>query len=567
MAKNGQHTVLKKLFVLMLVFASPTSAQNSGADHVALREALDRRDAESTLLAKAVTSGDLEALRSWGLMGPEACKAIRPYLEGADAVKVEALAGLAYCGGEEARDQVFELAQSATTPAVQQAALEALGFIVPEGERQSHVDLVSAVLQSNASDEVKASAIYGLMQNITYAGLEPADFQWLDISYFLNAAQKPGRLGFEAAYFLIRLQRLASVLPPDAVKTALDADVPVGQAYLLARVAGQFRELAPALMAAAEGHKSDNMSDRRIAVSAVRALGSMADPQSRTYLLTLLLDAAPTFQHLALTALAARQDADAIVQQRIRDFVADENPWLAVTALRALVGMEDAGVGEVAARWLSDDDAYRAFVAQGLLSQSEEGRAVLNDYAAANANTPRGRAAARAADPASGPATEPRKTPNWSLVQSYRNRELVLETSRGTICIRPSQKAPYAAANFMLLADSGKLDNMLWHRVIPGFVAQAGQSEDESLQTWGSIREEWSNESHEPGTVGLATAGRDTGGTQFFINLEHNRHLDGRYTVFGRVSKGMDAAYEMQEGDVIERATTERAPSAACAAP
>ena len=68
----------------------------------------------------------------------------------------------------------------------------------------------------------------------------------------------------------------------------------------------------------------------------------------------------------------------------------------------------------------------------------------------------------------------------------------------------------------------------------------------------GSIREEWTHVSiHDIGSVGVATAGRDTGGTQFFINTGHNLHLDGRYTVFGRVEEGLSAAFDLHEGDMI----------------
>lgn len=556
--------VLKALF--LIVAASALAQPQAGSSlYSEVREAIDRREIAPTLLAKSVDSGDIDVLRLWGLMGEGACAAIRPYLEYSDAIKVKALEGLAHCGGTGAPDRPLELAANSENEEVRKAALEALGFIVPETHRHRHIDIVADTLLSNASDDIKASAIYGLMQNVTYAGLSPQDLRRLDLGRILEAAQKPGRLGFESAYFLIRLQGLGSVLSGPEVEKALAADVPVGQRYLLARLAGQLGSvMSDPLIALGRGHTSANADDRRVAVSAVRALGNLSDPQSRTFLMTLLLGADPEFRHLAIAALAARPDADAIVQQRLWDFVEDESPWVSVTALRSLVRLENPGVLDVAEHWLAGDDYYRAFVALGMLAQTDEGRAKLQAYAATHPDTVRGREAAIARDPSIEAATSPRDTPKRSLVQSYRSRQMVLQTSRGPVCILPSVEAPYAAANFMLLADSGKMDGMLWHRVIPGFVAQAGQSEDRSLANWGSIREEWSAEGHQPGTVGLATAGRDTGGTQFFINLENNRHLDGRYTVFGRVVQGMDVAYNLKEGDRIEKAWTAKADASVC---
>lgn len=556
--------VLKALF-LIVAASAVAQPQTDSSLYSEVREAIDRRENTPALLAKSVESGDIDVLRLWGLMGEDACEAIRPYLESSDAIKVKALNGLAYCGGTDAPGRPLELAANSENEGVRKAALEALGFVVPETHRHRHIDIVADTLGSDTSDDIKASAIYGLMQNITYAGLSPQDLRRLDLHSILEAAQKPGRLGFESAYFLIRLQGLASVFSGPQIEQALAADVPVGQRYLLARLAGQLGSvMSDPLIALGRGHTSTSAGDRRVAVSAVRALGSLSDPQSRTFLMTLLLGANPEFKHLAITALAARPDADAIVQQRIWDFVEDESLWVSVAALRSLVRLEDPGVLDIAERWLAGDDYYRAFVALGMLAQTDEGRAKLQAYAAAHPDTVRGREAAIALDPSIEAATSPRNTPKRSLVQSYRNRQLVLQTNRGLVCILPSAEAPYAAANFMLLADSGKMDSMLWHRVIPGFVAQAGQSEDRSLVSWGSIREEWSAEGHEPGTVGLATAGRDTGGTQFFINLENNRHLDGRYTVFGHVVQGMDIAYSLREGDRIEKAWTAKSQAVSC---
>ncbi len=269
-------------------------------------------------------------------------------------------------------------------------------------------------------------------------------------------------------------------------------------------------------------------------------------------------DGSIPMRQLALSALAGRAPMDTDITQLIAASVADENPWIAVTALRGLNQRSPEEGLRIAETWFAGGDYYKAFSAMGLLAQSDEGKAILEDYASANPDTIRGREAAIALDPSIEGIEKPRKTPSWNTVLSYQSRELELETTRGTVCIAPSHMAPYAAANFMLLADVGKMNGMLWHRVIPNFVAQAGQSEEPELANWGTIREEWGGH-HTPGSVGVATAGRDTGSTQFFINTAYNLHLDSRYTVMGNVISGMDAAMALQEGVVIMRAETVRA--------
>ena len=132
-------------------------------------------------------------------------------------------------------------------------------------------------------------------------------------------------------------------------------------------------------------------------------------------------------------------------------------------------------------------------------------------------------------------------------------KRLVFETTRGKIVVAMSPDTPFAAWNFVQLAEYGLLDNIMWHRVIPNFVAQAGARNDLEGRSWGTIREEWGG-THAPYTVGVATAGRDTGSRQFFINTRHNLHLDNRYTVFGKVIEGFDVVDALEEGDWITRA-------------
>jgi len=129
----------------------------------------------------------------------------------------------------------------------------------------------------------------------------------------------------------------------------------------------------------------------------------------------------------------------------------------------------------------------------------------------------------------------------------------VLETSRGQITIELLyDTAPKAVNNFISLAEKGFYDNRIFHRVIPNFVVQDGCPRGDG---WGgpgyTIRCEYSRLSYTTGMVGMAHSGKDTGGSQYFITLSPQPHLDGRYTIFGRVIDGMEAVQQMVRGDTI----------------
>jgi cyclophilin family peptidyl-prolyl cis-trans isomerase len=134
-----------------------------------------------------------------------------------------------------------------------------------------------------------------------------------------------------------------------------------------------------------------------------------------------------------------------------------------------------------------------------------------------------------------------------------------LETNRGTVVLELlGNEAPGTVANFVTLARNGYYNGLTFHRVVPDFVVQGGDPRGDG---WGgpgyTIRCEYNPLRYTRGTVGMALSGKDTGGSQFFITHSDQPHLDGRYTIFGRVSEGMDIVDTIQVGDVINEVTIE----------
>jgi peptidyl-prolyl cis-trans isomerase B (cyclophilin B) len=132
-------------------------------------------------------------------------------------------------------------------------------------------------------------------------------------------------------------------------------------------------------------------------------------------------------------------------------------------------------------------------------------------------------------------------------------------TSKGTMKVEFFETdAPKTVANFIGLAEKGFYDGLTFHRVIPDFVVQGGCPNGSGTGGPGySIECELDGEMqfHDRGVLSMAHAGRNTGGSQFFIchNRKNTQHLDRRHTVFGRVVEGLDIIDQIKQGDVIEK--------------
>ena len=138
-----------------------------------------------------------------------------------------------------------------------------------------------------------------------------------------------------------------------------------------------------------------------------------------------------------------------------------------------------------------------------------------------------------------------------------RNPYALIRTSRGLIDLELYfDIAPLTVLNFIELVRSGFYDGLSFHRVVPDFVVQGGDPRGDG---WGGppyfIRCEYSDEPYRRGTVGIATSGKDTGGSQFFLThlptywLNPNKGAQSGHTVFGRIVKGVDVAAAVEVGD------------------
>ncbi len=138
-------------------------------------------------------------------------------------------------------------------------------------------------------------------------------------------------------------------------------------------------------------------------------------------------------------------------------------------------------------------------------------------------------------------------------------RKAEIHTAKGVMKVEFfEQDAPGTVENFCSLALKGFYDGLTFHRVIPDFVIQGGCPQGTGVGGPGyKIKCETSggNQYHDRGVLSMAHAGRDTGGSQFFICHSRNNtsHLDGVHTVFGKVYDGVDVIDDIRRGDIIEK--------------
>ncbi len=148
-------------------------------------------------------------------------------------------------------------------------------------------------------------------------------------------------------------------------------------------------------------------------------------------------------------------------------------------------------------------------------------------------------------------APEIYRAPEW-LGASGSSATVVLKTGRGEIELVLSPEAPIHGAAFLDGVRKGRYDKTPWHRVVSNFVVQGG---DPRGSGWGdagfSLRDEISPLRFERGVVGMPKAGKDTGGCQLFVTLVPTPHLDGRFTVFAQVVRGMEVVDRLEPGDLI----------------
>lgn len=136
-------------------------------------------------------------------------------------------------------------------------------------------------------------------------------------------------------------------------------------------------------------------------------------------------------------------------------------------------------------------------------------------------------------------------------------KKAIIETKKGNIVLELfDNDAPNTVENFVKLIDQGFYNGLTFHRVIPDFMIQGGCPKGNGTGGPGyKIKCEINPRKHTKGTLSMAHAGKNTGGSQFFITHSPQPHLDGVHTVFGQVIEGMEVVNKIKNSDVMTKIT------------
>ncbi|XOU94943.1 MAG: peptidylprolyl isomerase [Candidatus Kerfeldbacteria bacterium] len=149
----------------------------------------------------------------------------------------------------------------------------------------------------------------------------------------------------------------------------------------------------------------------------------------------------------------------------------------------------------------------------------------------------------------------PGKLPDERIV----NKKVKMETSKGVIEFELyPEDAPKTVSNFVYLTEEGYYDGVTFHRVEPGFVIQGGDPLGTGTGGPGyKFEDEPITKEYDLGVVAMANAGPDTNGSQFFIMLDNNDTLPKDYTIFGKVTFGIEIVKQIEIGDVMKKVSIE----------
>ena len=331
--------------------------------------------------------------------------------------------------------------------------------------------------------------------------------------------------------------RAASALDPDnftLILSGLEIDRHwLGRAALADAVAGLPLDTASPTLTSLLGDE-----DRRVIPSVLRALVRVGAADVDTVLLAHLRQDDYVIRETAASLLGQRKTPGGL--QALRDAYVAAQPDATYSARAAMVSaMAAYGGGEAVEAIrpaLADKDwAVRLRAAELLtkLDPASEHRLTIRPV-------PSGPVAPYDDPALAAPPTSP---------------HVFIDTQKGTIEFELAVlDAPQTTRSFMALARKGFFNGLQVHRVVPNFVLQDGDPRGDGQGGPGySIRDELNERPYLRGTVGMALAGEDTGGSQFFITHSPQPHLDAQYTVFGHVVNGMDVVDRVQVGDTITR--------------
>jgi len=552
------------LFVAMPICAEPLPQTTPSLTLIeSLYQKVDQRDFDAELFKQALASSKVEtqviALKGLGRIGgKQIIPLVIPFLKNENhLVRHAAVFALGISQSTDANQYLWPLLKSENNETIRQEIYLALGNL---GSDHLVVKMLNNLnLEKDLS--TKASIFQSLSMAMTMhpelnVQLDMTNSQSdIDFNALLALMEQDDQLSYAVGYFLARVKKIEKQLSPAQLQRFILGLKDTNNKKIFARLIGKVtkkkhlanRRLLTWLIEQTE------QKDISLATEAIHAMKPLLYiPQAKIQLGKLIKFPNQLVAQTALKVLADSNIKSGELIKLFKEQLKSENVGMVVIAMSGLIDRQKRDKMTWALKILSHKSNYvKIRFAQMIASKDKKGFTnVLKSLSKDTAPS----VASFVNDLLEEKETKTVKQPtsSYQAVLDSNDQIVILKTSKGDVHIQLNNHAPYTAAHFIQLVKNGIYDGSYFARVIGNFVAQGGDTTENNYQYDAkSIREEISYLSHLTGTVGIATGGKDTGTTGFFINLGDNIHLDRRYTIFGNVIKGMENVYKLSNGDQI----------------
>ncbi|MDX1567312.1 MAG: peptidylprolyl isomerase [Longimicrobiales bacterium] len=329
------------------------------------------------------------------------------------------------------------------------------------------------------------------------------------------------------------------------------------------------------------GWEEDAVQQRGIALE---ALALVADERVEPTLLEAARSGEPELEAAAMAAMARRwriMRGDPAIRERYYEAFSEAvrrgNPGAVGEVAMVLIDPNFRELGaadvlvEAADRMSAEDDAAALVPVLEALRWVEADQETIAPVLREKLESPdpevreaaAGALAAVTGEAVAAPRPDPSDLPSvdWSLLRELGpHPRMIFETSAGRVeLVLDSEEAPLTVSAMAGYAREGRYDGVPFHRVLPNFVVQGGDfvREDGTGSPETTLRTELTRIDFDTGVIGMASAGKDTEGSQFYITHSKQSHLEGAYTSFGWVAEGMDVVGRINQGEELIRASVE----------
>jgi len=549
--------MFRTAFYTMIILITLNSVQASSTEQLAhkILQAADNRNATATVFDRALSGNSQQdkkqALLALGRIGDKTTTfKISPFLYSKQPdIRAMAAFALGISGDPKAHKPLVNSLKSEQHPVVISRLLTAIGNIAdPQGAIASILPFLN-----HKNNNIIASACDGLTQAWTYHRDSVSIPNSTQVTKLLELAEYKEPVSTHCLYTLSRLRQEKALFNFDQLHDVYSKLATDNAKILAIRIMGAMKNNHFLQTFIASADQSNPVSIRAEAASAIARL------EFQEQLLPIINTLATDSSNVVKINLLDNLELTS-TNKPLLDIVAtlskDKSQWVRHRAILALFAVKGQTMGPVFIELLESPEFSEQQLAIQILQQHK-----LKDYQQhlkilTNSKHPGIKGIATSMLQDDDPDEETIGKPKQSLpavkALELAGKKLQIVTTKGNVEIQLMTSSPFTSANFYQLAISGFYNGLSFHRVIANFVAQGGDPDGTGLGGPDySIREELYPAEHTKGTVGVATSGKDTGSSQFFFNTADNLHLNGHYTIFARVTKGVDVTEKLEVGDQI----------------